>query len=81
MDSYVAISCNTGTSDLPDMYAQSSRDIGSKADNMHIRQITSAREYPGNFKKKSLKVDQISSEQTSAADKSHMHIHLSYNKF
>ena len=40
---YVIIdSCNMGTSDLPDMYAQSPRAAGPRAEGIHIRQITSA---------------------------------------
>ena len=35
-------SCNIGTSDLPDMYAQSPRAAGPRAKGIHIRQITSA---------------------------------------
>ena len=35
-------SCNMGTSDLPDMYAQSPRACGPQALGIHIRQITSA---------------------------------------
>ena len=35
-------SCNMGTSDLPDMYAQSPRAAGLRAESIHIRQITSA---------------------------------------
>ena len=35
-------SCNIGTSDLPDIYAQSSRAAGPRAEGIHIRQITSA---------------------------------------
>ena len=35
-------SCNMGTSDLPDMYAQSPRAAGPRAEGIHIRQITSA---------------------------------------
>ena len=35
-------SCNIGTSDLPDMYAQSPRAAGLRAEGIHIRQITSA---------------------------------------
>ena len=35
-------SCNMGTSDLPDMYAQSPRAAGPRAKGIHIRQITSA---------------------------------------
>ena len=31
-----------GTSDLPDMYAQSLRATGPRAKGIHIRQITSA---------------------------------------
>ena len=39
---YVFDSCNMGTSDLPDMYAQSLRAAGPRAEGIHIRQITSA---------------------------------------
>ena len=35
-------SCNMGISDLPDMYAQSPRAAGLRAECIHIRQITSA---------------------------------------
>ena len=35
-------SCNIGTSDLPDMYAQSPRAAGPRAEGIHIRQIMSA---------------------------------------
>ena len=35
-------SCNMGTRDLPDMYAQSPRAAGPRAEGIHIRQITSA---------------------------------------
>ena len=35
-------SCNIGTSDLPDMYAQSSRAAGLRAEGIHIREIMSA---------------------------------------
>ena len=35
-------SCNIGTSDLPDMYAQSPRATDPRAEGIHIRQITSA---------------------------------------
>ena len=35
-------SCNMGTSDLPDMYAQSPRAAGPRAEGIHTRQITSA---------------------------------------
>jgi len=35
-------SCNMGTRDLPDMYAQSLRAAGPRAEGIHIRQITSA---------------------------------------
>ena len=35
-------SCNMGTSDLPDMYAQSLRFTDLIAKGIHIRQITSA---------------------------------------
>ena len=35
-------SCNMGTSGLPDMYAQSPRAAGPRAEGIHIRQITSA---------------------------------------
>ena len=38
----VCNSCNIGTSDLPDMYAQSLRAAGPRAEGIHIRQITSA---------------------------------------
>ena len=34
--------CNIGTSDLPDMYAQSLRAVGPRAEGIHIRQITPA---------------------------------------
>ena len=39
---YVYNSCNIGTSDLPDMYAQSLRVTGLRAEGIHIRQITPA---------------------------------------
>ena len=39
---YIFDSCNMGTSDLPDMYAQSPRAAGPRAEGIHIRQITSA---------------------------------------
>ena len=39
---YVCNSCNIGMSDLPDMYAQSPRAAGPRAEGIHIRQITSA---------------------------------------
>jgi len=35
-------SCNMGTRDLPDMYAQSPRAAGPRAEGIHIRQITNA---------------------------------------
>ena len=35
-------SCNIGTCDMPDMYAQSPRAAGPRAEGIHIRQITSA---------------------------------------
>ena len=35
-------SCNMGTSDLPDMYVQSPRAAGPRAEGIHIRQFTSA---------------------------------------
>ena len=35
-------SCNMDMSDLPDMYAQSPRATGPRADGIHIRQVTSA---------------------------------------
>jgi len=35
-------SCNMGTRDLPDMYAQSPRAAGPRAEGIRIRQITSA---------------------------------------
>ena len=35
-------SCNMGMSDLPDMYAQSPRAAGPRAEGIYIRQITSA---------------------------------------
>ena len=35
-------SCNMGTSGLPDMYAQSPRAAGPRAEGIHIRQITNA---------------------------------------
>ena len=35
-------SCNIGISDLPDMYAQSPRAAGPRAEVIHMRQITSA---------------------------------------
>ena len=35
-------SCNIGKSDLPDMYAQSPRAAGLRAEGIHIREITSA---------------------------------------
>ena len=34
---YVASSCNKGTRDLPDMYAQSLRAAGPRAEGIHIR--------------------------------------------
>ena len=35
-------SCNMGTGDLPDMYAQGPRAAGPRTEGIHIRQITSA---------------------------------------
>ena len=35
-------SCNMGTRDLPDMYAQSPRAAGPRAEGIHIRRITIA---------------------------------------
>ena len=35
-------SCNIGVSDLPDMYTQSPRAAGLRAEGIHIRQIMSA---------------------------------------
>ena len=40
--SYVYNSCNISTNDLPDMYAQSLRAAGPRAESIHIRQITPA---------------------------------------
>ena len=40
--SSICNSCNTGTRDLPDIYAQSLRGAGQRAEGIHIRQITSA---------------------------------------
>ena len=34
---YVCNSCNMGTRDLPDMYAQSPRAAGLRAEGIHIR--------------------------------------------
>ena len=42
MNNWLFDSCNMGTSDLPDMYAQSPRAAGPRAEGIHIRQITSA---------------------------------------
>ena len=39
---HVCNSCNIGISDLPNMYAQTSRAAGPRAESIHIRQITSA---------------------------------------
>ena len=39
---HVAISCNMGGRDLPDMYAQNPRAAGPRAEGIHIRQIPTA---------------------------------------
>ena len=39
---YKCNGCNMGTRDLPDMYAQSPRATGPRAEGIHIRQITRA---------------------------------------
>ena len=41
-ESVTCNSCNIGTSDLRDMYAQSPRAAGPRAEVIHIRQIMSA---------------------------------------
>ena len=40
--SFIIDSCNMSMSDLPDMYAQSPRAAGPRAEGIHISQITSA---------------------------------------
>ena len=39
---YILYSCNMGTSGLPDIYTQSTRAAGPKAEGAYIRQTTSA---------------------------------------
>ena len=38
----LCISCNIGRRDLPDMYTQSARATGPRAEGIHIRQIPTA---------------------------------------
>jgi len=38
----ISKSCNMGVRDLPDMYTQSQRAAGLRAEGIHIRQITNA---------------------------------------